>query len=77
MKDIEYLEEAVARGYLCPKCRQDYLKFEEEVGAVCPACGEDFPSWVSLFLITAWRMKWGIPERAWRKWLEAHPDYDK
>jgi len=41
MKDIEYLKEAVAKRYLCPKCRQDYLKFEEETGAVCLACGED------------------------------------
>jgi len=22
-------------------------------------------------------MNWGIPERAWRKWLEAHPDYNE
>jgi len=50
MKDIEYLKEAVAKKYLCPKCRQDYLKFEEEIGAVCLACGEDFPSWVSTSL---------------------------
>jgi len=76
MKDIEYLKEAVAKRYLCPKCGRDYLKFEKEIGAVCPTCGENFNSWASLFLITASHMNWGS-ERAWRKWLEAHPDYNK
>jgi len=75
VKDIEYLKEAISKGYLCPKCRQDFLRFEEGVGAVCCICGEDFPSWVSLFLITARYMGWGVPEQAWRKWLEAHPNY--
>ncbi len=46
MKDVEYLKQAIVRGYLCPKCHQAFLQFDESVGGVCPSCGEDFPSWI-------------------------------
>jgi len=77
VKDIEYLARATKRGYLCPKCEQSFLEFNEEVGAVCPLCGEDFPSFSLLFRTTAQRMNWETPEQAWRRWCEAHPDYEK
>ena len=78
MTDFEYLEQAIKKGHPCPRCKQGSLIFEQDIGAICPYCGEDFSSWMSLFLLTVWCSRWqDSPGMAWRKWLDAHPDYNK